>query len=138
MNPAQAWKALTDAETLRKAIPGVDSIRQTGPNEYRAVMNVGVGIVRGRFSGTVKLTDMDEPRFYRMSVSGNGPGGWIKGESEVTLREEKPGTTTIDVQGETQIGGLLARVGQRMMGNASKSLMKQFFDGIEKAAKSSN
>ncbi len=132
----ETWDALTDIDVLQQAIPGVDSIEEIGPNEYNARMNVGIGIVRGRFSGRVKLSDLDEPRSYRMAVTGDGPGGWIKGEGVLSLEEDAPGVTKVSVEGDTQVGGLLARVGQRMIGNASKTLMKQFFAGIEKAASS--
>ena len=131
-----AWDALTDIDVLQQAMPGVESIEEVGPDEYKASMNVGIGIVRGRFSGRVKLSDLDEPRSYRMAVTGDGPGGWIKGSGMLSLAEERPGVTKISVDGDTQVGGLLARVGQRMIGNASNTLMKQFFAGIEKAASS--
>ena len=134
LSQQDAWDALTDIDVLQQAIPGVESIEEVGPDEYRASMNVGIGIVRGRFSGRVKLSDLDEPRSYRMAVTGDGPGGWIKGSGMLSLAEETPGVTKISVEGDTQVGGLLARVGQRMIGNASNTLMKQFFSGIEKAA----
>ena len=135
MGQQDTWDALTDIEVLKQAIPGVESIDEIGPNEYSAKMNVGIGIVRGRFSGRVKLSDLDEPTSYRMAVTGDGPGGWIKGSGVLSLEgEESPDVTKVSVEGDTQVGGLLARVGQRMIGNASNTLMKQFFAGIEKAA----
>ena len=135
LSQQETWDALTDIDVLQQAIPGVDSIEEIGPNEYSARMNVGIGIVRGRFSGRVKLSELDEPHSYRMAVTGDGPGGWIKGDGVLSLEEVAgTGATKVSVEGDTQVGGLLARVGQRMIGNASKTLMKQFFAGIEKAA----
>ena len=134
MSQQDTWDALTDIEVLQQAIPGVDSIEEVGPDEYSARMTVGIGIVRGKFSGRVKLSELDEPRSYRMAVTGDGPGGWIKGSGVLSLDEETPGVTRVSVEGDTQVGGLLARVGQRMIGNASNTLMKQFFTGVEKAA----
>ena len=134
LSQQDTWDALTDIDVLQKAIPGVDSIEEVGPDEYSARMTVGIGIVRGKFSGRVKLSDLDEPNSYRMAVTGDGPGGWIKGSGVLSLEEETPGATRVSVEGDTQVGGLLARVGQRMIGNASNTLMKQFFAGVEKAA----
>ena len=134
LSQQDTWDALTDIEVLQQAIPGVDSIEEVGPDEYNARMTVGIGIVRGKFSGRVKLSELDEPRSYRMAVTGDGPGGWIKGSGVLSLDEETPGVTRVSVEGDTQVGGLLARVGQRMIGNASNTLMKQFFTGVEKAA----
>ncbi len=134
LSQKDTWDALTDIDVLQQAIPGVESIEELGPDEYSARMTVGIGIVRGKFSGRVKLSDLDEPNSYRMAVTGDGPGGWIKGSGLLSLEAEAPGVTRVSVDGDTQVGGLLARVGQRMIGNASNTLMKQFFAGIEKAA----
>jgi len=38
------------------------------------------------------------------------------------------------VDGDLQIGGLIARVGQRLIGNVMKSLMDQFFDSVREQA----
>jgi carbon monoxide dehydrogenase subunit G len=65
-------------------------------------------------------------------MSGEGPGGWIKGEGALTLRDVD-GITEIEVEGEASTGGVLARVGQRMIGNASKKMMGQFFKNLNRA-----
>ncbi len=38
------------------------------------------------------------------------------------------GETRIDLAGDTRVTGIIARVGQRLMGGASKMIMNQFFD----------
>ena len=43
------------------------------------------------------------------------------------------GITEIEVEGEASTGGVLARVGQRMIGNASKKMMGQFFKNLNRA-----
>jgi carbon monoxide dehydrogenase subunit G len=65
-------------------------------------------------------------------MSGEGPGGWIKGEGALTLRDVD-GITEIEVEGEASTGGVLAQVGQRMIGNASKKMMGQFFKNLNRA-----
>lgn len=64
-------------------------------------------------------------------MNGEGPGGWVKGEGALTLREVD-GNTEIDVDGEALTGGVLARVGQRMIGDASKTMMDKFFKNLNR------
>ena len=126
------WDVLNDPRALEAAIPGADTLVEEGPDRYRAEMSVGIGLIRGRFGGNVQVTDKDEPNSYRMLVDGQGPGGWLKGEGKLSLAEAGPEETLVTVEGDANVGGLLARVGQRMLGNASASLIKQFFGNIEK------
>jgi carbon monoxide dehydrogenase subunit G len=125
------WEVLNDPRALEAAIPGADTLVEVGPDRYRAEMSVGIGLIRGRFGGNVEVKDKVEPESYRMTVDGQGPGGWLKGEGKLSLAETAPEETVVTVDGDASVGGLLARVGQRMLGNASNSLMKQFFKNIE-------
>lgn len=95
-------------------------------------MSVGVGMIRGAFSGTVTVTEQKSPEFHRLQFGGKGPGGSIKGNGLLTLTEGEPETTTVTVEGDVQTGGLLAFVGQSMLANASTTVMKQFFDCLDK------
>jgi hypothetical protein len=67
-------------------------------------------------------------------MDGEGPGGWIRGEGALTLHDVD-GNTEIEVEGEAQTGGVLARVGQRMLGNASRTMMGQFFKNLDREVK---
>ena len=68
-----------------------------------------------------------------MIVSANGPPGFVNGEAFITLAEEG-GVTTVTVDGDGQAGGLLARVGQRMMENVSRTMMDRFFNCLAESA----
>ena len=53
--------------------------------------------------------------------------GTARGEAVFRLSEAN-GETTVAVEADAQVTGMVARVGQRLMGSASKMLMNQFFD----------
>lgn len=128
----EVWNVLNDPGTLEKAIPGTDRLIVEGPDRYRAEMSVGFGMIRGKFSGSVAVEDKVEPESYRMLVDGKGAAGWLKGDGKLKLSEAGDGVTVVNVDGEASVGGLLARVGQRMVHNVANSLMKQFFQNVEK------
>ncbi|MDA0232344.1 MAG: carbon monoxide dehydrogenase subunit G [Chloroflexi bacterium] len=128
----EVWNVLNDPGTLEKAIPGTDRLIVEGPDRYSAEMSVGIGMIRGKFSGSVAVEDKVEPESYRMLVDGKGAAGWLKGDGKLKLSEAGDGVTVVNVDGEASVGGLLARVGQRMVHNVANSLMKQFVQNVEK------
>ena len=121
------WAAFLDPATLAKAIPGCEGLEEIGPGEYKAVMKVGVAAIKGTFEGRVKLMDLEPPHRYRMSVEGKGGPGFLRGEAKMALAPIDGGTR-VAYDADAQVGGLIASVGQRMLGGVSKMLLEQFFD----------
>ena len=128
------WDLLVDPDVLAELIPGAKSLERIGDNSYRATIDVGVGPVRGSYEGTVELIDPVRPESYTLKISGKGPGAFVTGESHFTLTALGDSKTRVDVEGEANVGGVLARVGQRFTGSAARSLMNQFFDNLKKKA----
>ncbi len=65
-----------------------------------------------------------------MVVEGRGSGGAVKGDATVTFSRDGD-QTQVSVVGESQVSGIIARVGQRLMSGVSRMLMNQFFDCIK-------
>jgi uncharacterized protein len=123
----KVWDAFLDPEQLRQTIPGCEKLDALGNDEYRAIMKIGIGPVKGTFEGKVKLTDKQPPNTYRMAVEGSGGPGFVRGDTTITL-SDIPGGTRVAYSADVQIGGMIAGVGQRMLGGASKMLADQFFN----------
>lgn len=125
------YQALTDPHILQRCIPGCESLEKTDENTYVATMKAGVGSVKGRFKGNVRLEDMQPPVHYRMVVDGKGAPGFVKGTGDFDLQERNDGTA-IAYEGEMKVGGVIAGVGQRMIEAAAKMLASQFFKTLAK------
>jgi carbon monoxide dehydrogenase subunit G len=123
----RVWEAFLDPERLRRAIPGCDRLEAIGEDEYKATMKVGVAAVKGTFEGKVRLTDKKPPESYRMGFEGSGGPGFVRGEAAITL-SDTPSGTRVAYTADVQVGGLIAGVGQRMMGGVSKMMADQFFN----------
>ncbi len=130
----RVWDTLNDVDSLRSIIPGASSLTETAPDEYSASITAGVGPVKGNFQGKVVIRDRDEPRYYRLLIEGRARQGWMKGDGSVELTESTPDTTEVSVQGDFQVGGLIARVGQRMLSGVSNQMMQSFFRDLERIA----
>ena len=124
---AKVWEAFFDPKQLKQAIPGCEKLEAIGPDEYKATMKVGVGGVKGTFEGKVKLTDKQPPDSYKMAVEGAGGPGFIRGETVITLTDAGTGTR-VSYTADVQVGGLIASVGQRMLGGVSKMMADKFFN----------
>jgi uncharacterized protein len=123
----RVWEAFLDPEQLKKAIPGCEKLEAIGEDEYKATMKVGVAAVKGTFEGKVRITDKKAPDSYRMAVEGSGGPGFVRGEAAITLSDTPTGTR-VAYGADVQVGGLIAGVGQRMLGGVTKMMADQFFN----------
>ena len=130
----KVWETLNDVGTLGSMIPGAKGLKEVGPDEYTANMDIGIGPIKTSFVGNVKIEERDEPNSYTLKVDGNSRHGWMKGTGKVELKEVDAESTLVRADGEIQVGGMIARVGQRMLPGVSKQLMGAFFNNVEKAA----
>jgi len=129
---AQLWEALQDPVVLTKCIPGCKEMIETAPDEYDVKMQLKVAAVGGSFDGAVKLFDKAELESCQITVTGGGTLGTGAGTATFTLSETDAQTTSLDYAGTGEIGGLVAGVGQRVLGSVSKHLTKQFFTALKK------
>ena len=126
----EVWDLLLDQENLRHCIPGVESFTETSPDHFDAVMKVGVAAIRGTYKGKVAIVDRQPPQQYTLQVEGSGGPGFVKGTAKILLEPEGE-ATRVRVEGNGQVGGMLAGVGQRMLPGVAKMLMNQFFECLK-------
>ena len=122
----KVWNALTDPVSLSGCIPGCDGLEPVGQDDYTATMTVGVGPVKGTYNAKISMLDKDPNRSFRLVIEGSGNMGFVNGEATITL-DEQEGLTTIGVDSDAQIGGPVARVGQRLMESVARMIMDNFF-----------
>ena len=121
------WEAFLDPAKLKKAIPGCEKLEAVAPDEYKATMKVGIGGVKGTFEGKVKITEKKPPESYKLAVEGTGGPGFVRGETVITLSDAEGGGTRVAYSADVQVGGLIASVGQRMLGGVAKMMADKFF-----------
>ena len=124
--PQAVWTLLMDPEAIKSCLPGCKELRPIGDNRYHAEMSIGVAAVTGTFTSTVTLSDLQPPNSYRLSVDASGKPGFAKGSATINLRESAAGTE-VDVKATSEVGGLIARVGQRLIEGVARTSMDRFF-----------
>jgi uncharacterized protein len=89
-------------------------------------MAVVVAAVTGNFDATIELADKTPPSGYTLRVDGQSRAGFVKGSTRIALVEVE-GNTRVDVNADVQVGGAVARVGQRLLEGVGKAMMDRFF-----------
>ena len=82
------------------------------------------------------MENKEPPSGYRLVVEGTSKIGFVKGSSDFSLEESEQNQTKVTLNANLNVGGKLARVGQRIISGAAKMMIGKFFKEIEKLAKS--
>ena len=123
----RAYTMLQDPGILAKCMPGCDHLAKIGEDEYEMKMKMVISSVQGLFAGKVRLADQSPPDSFRLIVEGAGKVGFVKGEGLLTLALVEA-ATEVKYEGEVQVGGMIAGVGQRLLDATAKLVIKKFFE----------
>lgn len=132
-SPERVWQFMLDPEVLKASLPGCERLDPIGEDEYSATMTIGIGMIKGKYEGNVKITDKQEPNSYRMHLDGKGPQGQMTGDGLIEFVPEGTGTR-IKWSGDANVRGVLARIGSRVIQPAAKTIVGQFFKKMEARA----
>jgi uncharacterized protein len=128
--PERAYEIMQDPEVLARAMPGCEALEKIGPDEYKMKMKMAMASLSGAFEGKVKITDQNPPSSFRLLVEGSGKIGFMKGDGLLTLAAADGGGTLVTYEGDVQVGGTMAAVGQRLIDGTAKMMIKRFFDKL--------
>jgi carbon monoxide dehydrogenase subunit G len=110
-------------------MPGCESLTRIGENEYAMRMKMTLASLAGRFEGKVRITDPNPPLNFRLIVEGTGRIGFMKGDGVLRI-ELAPGGSVVHFDGDVQVGGTIANVGQRLIETTAKMLIKRLFEKV--------
>jgi carbon monoxide dehydrogenase subunit G len=158
----QVYEMLLDPAVLARSMPGCEALDPAGVDEYSMRMKMVLASMSGLFQGRVRIADPNPPVSYRLIVEGTGKIGFMKGEGVLTLSAStqpqvgqasgnvaqlpadvaqasagQPASytsTTVSFEGDVQVGGTIAAVGQRLVETTARMLIKRFFDKLNAEA----
>jgi uncharacterized protein len=129
----RVYDLLHDPAVLARCMPGCESLESIGDNEYAMRMKMALASVSGLFQGKVRTSEPNPPDSFRLLVEGTGKIGFMKGDGLLKLAETD-GNTVVSFEGDVQVGGTIAAVGQRLIDTTAKMLIKRFFDRLANEA----
>ena len=128
----ELWRVLHDARQMAKFIPGCEKLEEIGPDRYAATLKVGIAAIKGSYTGFVEIRDKQFPDRYTLAIEGNATPGFVKGTATLELTDLGNGSTELVVNGDAQVGGLIASVGQRFLTGIARQMTQQLLKNIEK------
>ncbi len=126
----QVWAALNDPAVLVRAIPGCQRMEATGPDSYQLTVLAGVASIRGSYSATVALAELDQPHSFLLRASGAGGPGTVQADIRIELAEAG-GNTELNYAADAMVGGMIGGVGQRMLVGVARKLAGEFFSTVD-------
>jgi hypothetical protein len=98
-------------------------------------MKMALAAFSGLFTGKIKITEANPPQSFKMLVEGSGKVGFLKGEGLMNLAPSGD-STELTYEGDVQVGGTIAAVGQRMIDTTAKMMIRKFFEKFIEEVKS--
>ncbi len=127
----RVWNALHDPEVLKASITGCERLEESGPDSYDLTVQVGIAAIRGKYTGSVTMSESQPFDSYRLIAKGSGMAGSAEGNAVITLTEDGDGTLlTYDATVRAQ--GAMSRLGGRIIGSAARMMADRFFEAFER------
>jgi carbon monoxide dehydrogenase subunit G len=130
--PATLWNMLMDTETLSKIVPGISKLEKTGDNTYKSILEIKIGPVGGTFKGDLQMENIEEQKGFTLKVQQNSSVGNANATIKIELIPVTTEQTAVAFDGEVKVTGLLASMGQRILGSVANMLTKQFFANLDR------
>ena len=127
----KVWAFLMDVNNVAACAPGFQSLEVLGEEQWKAVVAVGVGAVKAKFTLDVTRPEMREPEHMTMKGRGKAPGSAVDLSGDMHLSSVDGGDTQMDWKASVVVSGTIASVGARLLQGTAQRLTGQFFDCLK-------
>jgi len=130
-DPATVWKFVTDPEQVGHCLPDLLELKVHDATHFDAVVRVGVGPVRGKFTFKCELQPDGPARRVNMKITGGGFGSAIDLTAGADiLPAADTGGTILNWGGEAVMRGPVAAVGGRVLDAQAQKLIAQTLGNV--------
>ena len=126
------WAFVTDPEKVGRCFPDVVGVTVQDPTHLEAVVNVGVGPVRGKFKVKVELLPDPSRHHIDMKMSGGGFGSSVDLTAAADVVDGGAGTTLLKWSGQAVPRGPIAAVGGRVLDSEARKVIEKAFGNVRR------
>ncbi len=130
--PSRVWEMLMDPIILAKVVPGISKLEKLAENSFKSILSIKIGPVSGSFSGNLQLEDIVEQKSFTLKAQQNSKIGNANADVKINVAAINDTQAEVTLNGDVKISGMLATMGQRVLGGVANTLTKQFFSNLEK------
>lgn len=138
-SPQKIWDTLLQPGTLASCVPGAEKIEAMDDKTYDCLVKQSVGPISVKLKFTVKITEMDPPKYVKAVGNGEALGklGTFTMALTVHLNKAPGGEVKIDYTTDVNIVGKLATFGERIMRAKAETVSQTFGNNLQKTLQSS-
>ena len=130
--PSKVWQLLMDTDTLARIVPGISKLEKNGDNSFISTISMKLGPVNSSFNGNLQMEDIEQEKGFTLKVQQNSKIGNANAAIKIVLTSSAESQTEVAFEGDVKLSGMLASMGQRLLGSVANTLSKQFFTNMEK------
>ena len=106
--PAAVWAFVQDPERVARCLPDVQEVVVHDQTHMDATVQVGVGMVRGKFKFKIEVLPDEAQGRVNVKVQGGGLGSVVDLTAGANIVDNGDGTTTLDWTGDATMRGPVA------------------------------
>ncbi|QBD82707.1 carbon monoxide dehydrogenase [Ktedonosporobacter rubrisoli] len=133
----KVWTYLLDVNNVAACAPGFQSLEVLGDEHWKAVIAVGVGPVKAKFTLDVTRPEMNEPELMVVKGRGKAPGSAVELSGRMNLSSVEDEQTRMDWSAHVVVSGTIASVGARLLSGTAEKLTGQFFECLKEKLQTS-
>ncbi|MFL5590752.1 MAG: CoxG family protein [Ktedonobacteraceae bacterium] len=127
----KVWAYLLDVHKVAACVPGFQSLEELGEEHWKAVVSVGVGPVKAKFTLDVTRPEKHEPNLMVVQGRGKAPGSTVDLSGRMNLSAIDAEHTRMDWTAQVTVSGTIASVGARLLHQTAEKLTGQFFECLK-------
>jgi carbon monoxide dehydrogenase subunit G len=127
----KVWAFLEDVNNVAACAPGFQSMEVLGEEHWKAIVGVGVGAVKAKFTMDVTRPEMQQPEHMMVKGRGKAPGSAVDMSGDMHLTALDGGQTQMAWKASVIVSGTIASVGARLLQGVAERLTGQFFDCLK-------
>jgi uncharacterized protein len=127
----KVWNFLVDVNNVAGCAPGFQSMKELEEEHWEAIVAVGIGAVKAKFTMDVTRPEMQAPDHMIVKARGKAPGSAVDMTGDMRLTALDNEQTRMDWKATAVVSGTIASVGARLLGSAVERLTTQFFDCLK-------
>jgi uncharacterized protein len=121
----------TDPAKITTIFPDVQEVKIIDSDNFELKTKIGISFIKGIMDVKGNIAEKIPSKFVKLKAKANGLGSSIELESGFSMEDGSNGGTVIKWTADAIIGGLIARVGSRLMDSAAQKYIDQIIASLK-------
>ena len=128
----RVYEFLTDPRGVATLLPDVESVQVINQTNFTARARVGISYMKGSVNSKFEIQERKLNSSAKIVGRGTGIQSTIDLSMTISLEDGPQGSTVIKWAADVNVGGLLASVGNRLLGSTAEKYIMRVSDNIKR------